>query len=412
MTDIHPGQFATLLHAYGWASDTPGHLAALAGDDAAGRRAALEHLWSAVIHQGTPWTATPPAAVAVAALIGDARLSGAADAELRANLLGFLAAVADAGQSGAAELDDLASPAGIDVDTAVAAALDADDESELFADEVLANALYARAVLGCRDAAPTMLAAATAALSDPEPTVRAAAAHAVSACCAVLAASTGAASTGAASTGAASTGAATAEATTLARRLDALAAGAGPAERAALVLAMGELGLAPRAYLDDPHPGVRACAALAPALAADPAATAEILAALADPAATDDWFTHRLPQMSTRIRFTLVAALVARVDDPELLLPAALAIAPIASPYTVRSDWGPLLHALFAGRAADTLSPVQRRYLGALVANADLWDPRNGTVGLVLRDAGLPHDREACRDLATGGPSPASRNTR
>jgi len=70
VTDIDAGQFSTLLHAYGRADDTAGHLAALIDGDAAGRRAALEHLWSAVIHQATPWTATPPAALAVAEILG------------------------------------------------------------------------------------------------------------------------------------------------------------------------------------------------------------------------------------------------------------------------------------------------------------------------------------------------------
>ncbi|GAA3772020.1 HEAT repeat domain-containing protein [Plantactinospora mayteni] len=389
MTEIDAGEFATLLHAYGRASDTPEHLAALVDADPAGRRAALEHLWSAVIHQGTPWTATPPAAVTVAALLGDPRLSGAADAELRADLLRFLAAVAEAGRSHP-DPDEFAPPAGFDVDAALTAALDSGDEDELYADEVMANALYARAVLGCREIVPTLLTAAASALSDPEPTVRAAAAHAVGACCAAPAATT--------------------EVMPLARRLDALAAEAGPDERAALVLAMGELGLEPRGYLDDPHPGVRACAALAPALADDPAATAELLAALADPAATDGWFTHRPPQISTWIRFTLVAAAIARVDGPGRLLPAALAIAPIASRYTAQRDWGPLLHALFAGRDPGPLSPAQRRYLGALVDNEDLWDPSNGSVGLVFRDAGLPYDRDACRDLV--GESTPSAPTR
>ncbi|MFK3979517.1 hypothetical protein ACI2K4_03950 [Micromonospora sp. NPDC050397] len=161
MTEIDAARFATLLHVYGRAGDTPAHLAALGGGDTPSRRAALEHLWSAVIHQGTPWTATPPAAVAVAALIGDPRLSGAANADLRANLLGFLAAVAEAGRSsdGLANLDTLASPVGFDVDSALLAALDADDEDAIYADEVLANAVYARAVLGCREITPTLLEA-------------------------------------------------------------------------------------------------------------------------------------------------------------------------------------------------------------------------------------------------------------
>ncbi|NUT35548.1 MAG: hypothetical protein HOV79_21050 [Hamadaea sp.] len=100
------------------------------------------------------------------------------------------------------------------------------------------------------------------------------------------------------------------------------------------------------------------------------------------------------------MRFALIAAVVHRVSEPDLLLPVALAVAPIASKYTVREDWGPLLRALFAARSTDGLSDTQRAYLSALVANEDLWDPRNGTVGLVLRDAGLPHDRDACRLLA------------
>ncbi|GLH96816.1 hypothetical protein [Phytohabitans aurantiacus] len=366
-------QFTTLFHAYGRATDTPGHLAALVGDDTVARSAALEHLWSAVIHQGTPWTATPPVAVAVAALVHDPRLT---DADLRANLLGFLAAVAKAGRS-ADDLDDLAAPDGFDVDAALAAVLGTDAEDEIWADEVLGQALYARALLGCHAVVPTLLGAATSALSDPEPAVRTAAAHAVGACLAV-----------------------STEAAALAERLHALAATAGPDERAALVLAIGELGLDTSGYLDDPHPGVRACAALAPALADDPAATGEILAALADPAATDTWFTHRPPQLRTRTRFTLVAAAIARVDDPDRLLPVALAIAPIASRYTISEEWGPLLRALFAGRASGPLTEPQRRYLGALVANADLWDPSHGNARVLFRETGLPYDRATCETLA------------
>ncbi|MEJ3749998.1 hypothetical protein WEI85_42890 [Actinomycetes bacterium KLBMP 9797] len=401
MTDVDAGQFATLLHAYGRATDTPAHVAALAGGDAAARSAALEHLWSAVIHQGTPWTATPPVAVAVAALIGDPRLSGAANADLRANLLDFLAAVAEAGQA-YRDLDHLAAPADVDVDAALSALLAAGDEDEVWADEALANALYARAILGCRDVVPAMLAVATSSLSDPESTVRSAAAHAVSACCAVLASPSEAETLGQRlDTLGQRRDALGQRLDTFGQRLDALAAGAGPDERAALALAIGELGLEPRAYLDDPHPGVRACAALAPALADDPTATDEILAALADPAATDNWFTHRPPQLRTRIRFALVAAAVARVDDPDRLLPAGLAIAPIASRYSVSDDWGPLLLALFAGRASGPLSPAQRRYLGALVDNVDLWDPSHGNAHVVFREAGLPYDRAACRTLST-----------
>ncbi|MEV8517069.1 hypothetical protein [Dactylosporangium sp. NPDC051484] len=383
-------RFGSLLHAYGRADDTPGHLAALAGGDPQARDAALGHLWSAVMHQGTPWTVTPPAAAAVAALLADPRPAAPLDAGLRSNLLSFLAAVAESAQPGfdAAELAAMAHPPGRDVDAALAAG-EADDE-EIWADEELANALYARALLGCREVVPTLLAAAVPLLGDPDATVRAAAAHAVTACATALGPG--------------------ADPGPLGARLSTAASTAGPDERAALVLAMGELGLAPREYLDDPHPGVRACAALAPALADDPAATAELLAALDDPKATEHWFARRPPQLRGHIRFALVAAAVDRVERPERLLPAALAIAAHAGPHTARSDWGPLLHAIFApGSVPGTggaLSAAQRHYLHALVANDNLWDPRNGSVGLVFRDAGLPHDREACRAMATAAAPP------
>jgi len=148
---------------------------------------------------------------------------------------------------------------------------------------------------------------------------------------------------------------------------------------------------------------VRACAALAPGLAGDPAATAEILAALADPAATDEWFTRRPPQLHARIRFSLVAAAITRVDDPDRLLPAALAVAAVASRHTVDFDWGPLLRTFFAGHTGGPLTVPQRRYLRALVDNPDLWDPRHGNASLAFRDAGLPHDRDTCRTLVEEG---------
>ncbi|WP_244235782.1 hypothetical protein [Micromonospora inaquosa] len=62
-----------LRHAYGWATDTPGHLAALEFGDAEARKAALGHLDAAVLHQGFPDTATAPAVRAVTALLADGR---------------------------------------------------------------------------------------------------------------------------------------------------------------------------------------------------------------------------------------------------------------------------------------------------------------------------------------------------
>lgn len=377
MGNVDAERFATLLHAYGRATDTPGHLAALRDGDEKARSAALDHLWSAVIHQGTPWTATPPTAAAVAGMLTDPRLA----ATDRVALLRFLAAVAEACQPGAdADLAALAHPAGRDVDAELAALLAAGDDETLWEDGELADAMFARAVLGCHEVQPAVFAAAAALLTDRDPLVRGAAAHTSTVSFRLLDQPPDA----------------------LADRLTALAAAAGPDERAALVLAMGELGLAPRQHLADPHPGVRACAALAPALAADDAATAEILAALVDPAACDDWFAERPPQFPARIRFTLVAAALDRVEGFDRLLPAAVAVARIAGKHSVNFDWGPLLLAAFPeGAPPDRLPEAPRRYLAALVDNDELWDPRHGNASLVFRQAGLPYDRAACRSLAT-----------
>ncbi|ATE53278.1 MULTISPECIES: hypothetical protein [Actinosynnema] len=67
--------WSTLFHAYGSASDTPEHLRALV--DGGDIRAALDHLSSAVVHQGTVWSATPPALAVVGAVLAQGDLSQA-----------------------------------------------------------------------------------------------------------------------------------------------------------------------------------------------------------------------------------------------------------------------------------------------------------------------------------------------
>jgi hypothetical protein len=69
--------WSRLHHAYGRATDTPGHLRALLEEDPEARKKALSHLWSAIILQGTPWTATGPAALVVAGLLSDERIIAA-----------------------------------------------------------------------------------------------------------------------------------------------------------------------------------------------------------------------------------------------------------------------------------------------------------------------------------------------
>ncbi|GHH71877.1 hypothetical protein GCM10017673_26070 [Streptosporangium violaceochromogenes] len=179
--------WSRLFHAYGPASDTPGHLRALVGDDAAARARAVDHLFGAVIHQGTIWTVTPPAALVVAGLLADPRTAGlgAAPAErgafeaapLRAVLLGFLCEVTEASapQVPEGELRAAAFPWGREAE--IAATLEAilAEDGDAWDDE-LADALVARAVLDLRAAVPALVGAVTACLDDDSARVRSAAA--------------------------------------------------------------------------------------------------------------------------------------------------------------------------------------------------------------------------------------------
>jgi hypothetical protein len=68
--------WAGLSHAYGPATDTPGHLEALTSGDEQAQQVAHEHLDSALLHQGFPATATAPAVHVVAWLIGSGAVVG------------------------------------------------------------------------------------------------------------------------------------------------------------------------------------------------------------------------------------------------------------------------------------------------------------------------------------------------
>ncbi|GIH25908.1 hypothetical protein Aph01nite_42180 [Acrocarpospora phusangensis] len=373
--------WSRLFHAYGPASDTPAHLRALTGPDDDARTGALDHLWSAVIHQGTPWTVTPPAALVVAELLTDPETMRPANDVLRAILLDFLGEVAEAALPDTPEDEIRAVAYPASGEDEIGPALDAIlAENEVDWDGDAVQAIMARVVLDLRAIAPTLLDHVTACLDDPDLRVRVDA--------------TGAAGTLALIPGVGADG--------LAARLEGTAARSGDHhERCAAMLTLGALGVAPRAFLADPHPAVRACAALAPALAADPAATREILAALRDPAEADSWLTIPLRLVPGRLRFALVAAAVERAESFEELLPAALAIAGMTSHWTVDVDWGPLLTAAFPAPVGEppVLTPAQRAYLGALVANDEIWNPKMVNPISWFRAAGLPYEREACRRL-------------
>ncbi|WP_318208536.1 hypothetical protein [Streptomyces sp. SJL17-1] len=101
--------WGALEHAYGMAQDVPQILRDLMGTDVRVRSEALSRLHHLVHHQNTLYTATAPAALYVAGILGDARTLEAVEKRphsfpgpMRAELLGWLDSVADAADDEAA----------------------------------------------------------------------------------------------------------------------------------------------------------------------------------------------------------------------------------------------------------------------------------------------------------------------
>ena len=149
---------------------------------------------------------------------------------------------------------------------------------------------------------------------------------------------------------------------------------------------LASLGVDVRADLRDPDPAVRLRAALA--RESDLASREIILAALPHPPPPG---THRAE---------LVAAAIRVAADFTEIAGAACAVVARASWTGADDEWGALVRYAFAPPRQDRLTDDQRALLRALAANPNLWDPKNGTVGLVYRAAGLPFNRDACRRLA------------
>jgi len=263
--------WAKLYHAYGSAADTPKHLRALLDEDAGGREAALDHLWSAVIHQGTPWTVTGPAACVIVGLLADERIDRG-EMPLRAPLLQFLVSVAEAGEQTGRSIDELERMAVYNSDP-----VKTWDEAFENDDDAACNAFYARSILGCMEVAPLLLETMERDLRSPDPRVRSYAAMGASTLAKASSLSN--------------------RAKDIEERLRNMAQTAEDTdERSALVLALGELDASPSAFLRDPSPAVRMCAALAPKLAEDAVATEVLIKSLEKAGEIDTWFAATPPQ--------------------------------------------------------------------------------------------------------------------
>jgi hypothetical protein len=349
-----------LEHAYGPASDAPGQLARLLGEDAESCGDALAYLDAAILHQSSIYSATAPAAVFVAGILGDPRTLISCESALpwdererplRAALLEWLGRVAE---------------------SAAYQELEPDDEEE-WDDE-------AQAIEACRAARLDLYACIAPFLDDADPAVREATVDALTHL--LLAPELADRREG------------------VAGRLLREVHDATPVERAGVALTVGGWGVAPLSLLADEHPGVRACAALTRALDDDPAALAEVRLALRDPQAADDFFTENPPQLGGQVRFALTKALLRRTTTFDEIIDTAIAVAHMTNAYTVDSDWGPLLTRAFPDGLAtgQRLSGSQRRFLTAILDNEQCW---NSVVNyrIWFHRLGLPVEREQLRAL-------------
>ncbi|TSC23554.1 hypothetical protein [Corallococcus sp. Z5C101001] len=381
LSALEATDWSRLLHAYGRATDAPDHLRALVEGDESARSAALSYLGSAILHQGTPWTATGPVTCVLAGLLAEPRLDSGGP-RLRVRVLAFLAGVVEAVGDRWASRQELERMARYDL----APLLDAGDDDALYEDEEAADALYATSLLGCARVVPLLVEPVLASLDHPDTSVRAQAA------------------TTAAQLARVPEVFGEARRQALVLRLTALAqATANTDERSTLVLMLGELGVAPTAFLEDASPAVRVCAAMAKTLATNEAATRELLQALEHHAARmDDWFTVRPPPFEMRPRFYVLERLLERVEDCDRLLPVAVALVRVTTRSFVDQEWGPLLAAAFPAGDGQVRTDAQRRFLSELVANADLWEPTFGNPGRWFLKAGLPYQRESCAERLQG----------
>jgi len=160
-----------------------------------------------------------------------------------------------------------------------------------------------------------------------------------------------------------------------------------PHHRASMLLGVGELDGAPREWLHDPHPGVRVCAALAPALADDPEATAVLLAeATRNPAVIDMQAFKGMMALTILPHAAAVLAerLCRGISDVDRLLPAAIAAVPYGPTYldggeghwTAVALCEPYLRTAFPDGlpSPSAATPAQRRLAAAIARHDPVWE--------------------------------------
>ncbi|WP_406862707.1 hypothetical protein ABZO31_20690 [Streptomyces sp. HUAS MG47] len=355
--------WSRVFHAYGTATDTGEVLRGPLAD-------AGDHLWSAILHQGSVWPATPEVLRIVGGRLREAPLVG----------LAFVRDVASSVNVGVEAEELRARVAATPTEEWIAAYVAADEDEQVdMWDDDEGDVVLAGAALDCWDLLPELVGPVSEFLEDPDPQVRA---QAWAAAGRLLLHPEAAV-----------------RRPELLPRLARLAAAAESVEeRASLVMDLGEFGGDPTPFLSDPSPLVRCAAAMTPPLADDPAAHEELLRMAATPTEFDA--LNGLPRFAGEPpRWTLIAVLSRRPVAPSRLYEPALAALPHAFRIAPCPDLGPYLEALFADGWPEEPAPEQRDLARAIASDDTLWSPINGNRKITLRGLGLPGEREAWQAL-------------
>jgi len=389
--------WSRLFHVYGVAADTALHLDALSRDDLTAvddesadgfhTQVPYSYLWSALYGGGRLTPATVPALRNLAGMVTDPDF-GRDDETLREGVLYFIHEIArtvfTAGDM--AQLRRLAAGRRTPVVEAwlerfLATPRPVFDWTD---DDQPGQVLMAAALVDCHDLLPEVYTAIEPLLHEPWPArTRQRAAHAAARLV--------------------SHPDLTGQRTPLLDYHERLAATVADVKhRASLVAGIGQLGGQPHAWLNDGHLGVRTCAALAPALATDPAALELLMAVSRAPRALNAAFGEDLSSRTLHPCAAQVADTVCRrVDDFERLFDSALATLPFnaiwLTPHDARQRAAcePYLRVAFLsglpepGRATGT----QRAFANAALDRDELWADPDGPWLASLRHLGLPADR-------------------
>lgn len=363
-----------LEHAYGRATDTPKHLQALFAQDQPAINSAIGHLFGAIIHQGTPWTATAPATqVLINALRSPAAAVLSIDTYIA--LLKFFNELILVIEQGSAYIEDYQKMAAFDL-TPLGL-----DTVAIYEHEEAANAIYARSILSCCELAVDLFKVLLQALDHHSETARVLAARGLS-----LLVKTPALSAQ--------------RAYVIERLTDLLQQAPSIRDQASYLLALGELDTMPLSYLKADSPSLRMCTALAPALRQDSAALNVLVDSLEHHLQQiDKDFSEYPPQFFMKPHFKVVERLIETQLPFEQMLKGALVIVEVASKYTVDYDWGPILAYAFKGQSGKVQTEAQYVYLQALVNKPELWDAYFVNASLWFEQAGLIYAREACEKL-------------